>query len=706
MNQKFKFSPCYLALSAALSVSLISNNVLAQEDTNADENAGIERITVTSDFRQLTQDKLPASSSILSAEEIEQRQAVFLSEMLDSAPNVNLNSGAGRARFVQIRGIGERSQFSEPSNPSVGFFVDDLDFSGTMAIGTLFDVEQVEVLKGPQGTAFGSSALAGIVKIKTAEADGVEGGKLSASVAQKGTYKLAGAYGNAINEKWNYRVALQQYSSDGYITNGFLNRDDTDNIDELSSRVKLRYEANDDLTVDFALHYYDIDNGYDAFSLDNIRTTFSDEPGFDRQETVAFSTKVDWKLDGFSFRGVINTSDSDLEYGYDEDWTFTGFHPNGYTSTDHYFRTRDTDSIDLRLASDTPLSLMGKPADWVVGVYFKNTDETLLREYTFRSDYTSEYTLKNTAVYAEVYPQLTDKLTLTLGLRSESASIDFSDSDGFNDSEDDTFIGGRLVLDYQMTDDLLTYVSVNRGYKLGGFNTDPRVPTNSVYFEGEYNWNYEAGMKQYFDDDRAYVGVSIFYMDRENTQINDFALESIDNTGAMSFVDVIANADFGKNYGIEVENFYRFTDDFEVFANLGLLEAKFEGYTNTRGDIIREQKQAQSPDYTFNIGFNLDFMQQWRLTVEADGKNNYRFSDGHNVSSEKYVLWNFNLNRQWEDWKVSVWGKNLFNKDYFVRGFGGFSNDPRDGEFGYETAEPYLQYGDGRKLGVTVDYQF
>lgn len=695
MNTFFKTSLVSLAVAASTGPS-----AWAQDADLLSKS--IEHIVITSDFRGLTENELPASASILSAKDIEQRQAQFLSEMLDSAPNVNFNSGAGRARYVQIRGIGERSQFTEPYNPSVGFFVDDLDFSGTMAIATLFDVEQVEVLKGPQGTAFGSSSMAGVVKLKTVDPDGVESGKASVSVAQKDSYNLAAAYGNAINEQWQFRTAVQQYVSDGYVRNDYLDRDDTDNIDEFSSRLKVRYLPTDDITVDFALHYYDVDNGYDAFSLDNIRTTISDEPGFDRQETLALSTKLRWQMDAVTLEATLGSSDSDMDYGYDEDWTYVGFHPWEYSSTDYYFRERDTDSLDLRLMSAEALNMGGIEADWVVGVYFKSTDETLLREYTYDADFNSDYALKNKAVYGEIYPQLSDKVTLTLGLRLEEASLKYSDNRDFADTEDDTFVGGRLVLDYQMSSDLLSYVSVNRGYKLGGFNADPRVSPENIYFEGEYTWNYEIGAKQYFED-TAYVGFSIFYMDRKNTQVSDFLVMPNDDTGAVSFVDIIKNADIGKNFGLELESYYRLTDNFEIFSNIGLLDASFEGYSNAKGELIVEQDQAQSPSYMFNIGFNLDFADAWRFTVEADGKASYRFSDGHDVESGDYTLWHFNLNRDWQDWTLSIWGKNIFNKEVFVRGFGGFSNDPRDF---YETPEPYLQFGNGRQLGVTVDYRF
>lgn len=693
MKNQFKYQFCFLAVSMAFSAGATAQAAIDQS---------IERIAVTSDFRALSESEMPASTSIVTFEDIEQRQARFLSEILNSTANVNFNSGAGRGRYVQIRGIGERSQFKEPLNPSVGFFVDDLDFSGTMAIATLFDVAQVEVLKGPQGTTFGSSALAGVVKLKTADPDGLAGGKASVSLAEQNSLNLAVAYGDEISQKWQYRAAVQKYTSDGYIKNTYLDRDDTDNIDELSSRLKLRYLASDNLTFDFALHYYDIDNGYDAFSLDNVRQTISDEPGFDRQETTAFSSKITWEGEAYTFTGVYGTSDSDMEYGYDEDWTYVGFHPWEYSSTDHYFRTRDTDSVDLRLVSNKPLQLLGTDMDWVVGANLKKTDETLLRVYTYDVDFNSDYQLDNQAIYGEIYPKLTDDLTLTVGLRFEKASLDYADSDGFIDEESESFVGGRLVLDYQMTERMMSYISINRGYKLGGFNTDPRVPEALKYYNGEQNWNYEIGAKQYSADGDIYLGMAFFYMDRRETHYSSFLTETIADTGATSFIDLIVNADIGTNYGIEVESRYQVTPALEIFTNIGLLEATYDGFVNGVGEVD-DKEQAQAPNYMFNAGINYALAESWMLSIEADAKSNYLFSDGHDVKSNNRILWHFNLNKSWDDVTFSLWGKNIFDKDYTVRGFGGFSNDPRDF---YETPEPYVQFGDGRQVGMTIDYQF
>ena len=125
--------------------------------------------------------------------------------------------------------------------------------------------------------------------------------------------------------------------------------------------------------------------------------------------------------------------------------------------------------------------------------------------------------------------------------------------------------------------------------------------------------------------------------------------------------------------------------------------------TNAKGEFIAEQDQAQAPDYTFNVGVEMYLTDDLRLHIEADGKDEYRFSDGHDELSRSHVLWHAKAYYQMGDWLLSVWGKNLFDKAYFVRGFGGFSNDPRDF---YETPEPYYQIGDGRQIGATIEYNF
>ena len=121
----------------------------------------IDEIIVSADFRDSKLLNTAASVSVLDSRTIDRRQARHLDQLLNLAPNVNFSSGASRGRFIQIRCIGERSQFIEPLNPSVGTLVDGIDFTGIAGAATTMDIQQVEILRGPQGTLYGANALAG-----------------------------------------------------------------------------------------------------------------------------------------------------------------------------------------------------------------------------------------------------------------------------------------------------------------------------------------------------------------------------------------------------------------------------------------------------------------------------------------------------------------------------------------------------------------
>jgi iron complex outermembrane receptor protein len=668
---------------------------------NLDEQS-VEKITVTSDFRDQDIQSLAASVSVFGQQDVESQQAQHIEEMLNLAANLNYASGASRGRFIQIRGIGERSQFAEPINPSVGFIVDDFDMSGLVGIGTLFDVEQVEVLRGPQATEFGAGALAGAIKIKTVDATGEQEGKVELSLAEKNTWSMGLAFGGQITDTLFYRAALQQHKSDGYIDNIYLNTSDTDNIDELTTRVKLKYLASEHLTFDLNYQYFDIDNGYDAFSLDNDRNTRSDEPGVDRQETHTLGLKSGAVLDWGQLLVLLNTTTSEMEYSYDEDWTFEGFHPFEYKSFDQYLRDRDTNSFELRAVSNTNSNLFNNKTSWVLGAYYKDAEEDLLRNYTFSAGpFSSAYQQTNSAVYLQTDTKLSDFMTLRLGLRGDKFAIDYVDNSGFSESNDETVLGGKLVLDYSL-DNATVYASVSRGYKAGGFNPDERVVNEKRIFQPEFNWNYELGVKGNFVENDGFVRLAVFYMDRQDTQVSDFAVQKRENNST-AFVDVIGNADSGTNYGLELETALQVADNINLSASFGWLDASFGGYTLADGQFVAKQEQAQAPRYTTNIASVVDIMDNLSWRFEVNAKDDYRFSDGHDEISPSYVLVNSSIRYDVDQWSVTLWAKNLLDEEYLVRGFGGFSNDPRDE---YETPEPYFQLGDGRQVGITAQYQF
>ena len=682
-------------------IILICGSPLAAADKE------IEEVIVTSEFRNATLLDTAASITIFDDSIIKNRQAKHLEELLNLAPNVNFSSGASRGRFIQIRGIGERSQFIEPLNPSVGILVDGIDFTGIAGAATTMDIKQVEILRGPQGTLYGANALAGLINLTSNQPTENVQGELSLAIGSHNTKTMAAAMGGSLSSDVNYRVAVQSHTSDGYTTNDFLIKDDTDNIDELSLRAIFDWQASDDLSLKLTLFRVDADNGYDAFSLDNTRNTLSDKPGHDRQESSAVALHSNWQAnEQFDVVSLISFADSDLEYGYDEDWAFpaicAGQECDGweYNSEDNYLRDRDNSTLDVKLVSKKPVSLLGRHADWVFGVYARQQDEQLLRQYTYNaSDFSSNFDTKNRAIYGQLDIDISSDLSLITGLRLESRKATYNDSDGVDHRVDENLWGGRIALQYKLDDSAMVYGLVSRGYKAGGVNSDSSLSSQDREFDTELMWNFETGLKGSWFEQRLQTRVSVFYQQRKDIQIKQSLVQSRDDSNASDFTDYFGNSGKGTNYGMEVEVNWLASEVLSVQGSLGLLETD---YDTPLSATLDRRDQAHAPLYQFALGASLQVSENLIWTADIEGKDKFYLSSSHDEQSDSYWLLNTNLAYNADQWSLSVWGRNLTDKDVIVRGFGGFGNDPRK----YYATEPYYQLGEPRTFGVSGQYNF
>ncbi len=670
----------------------------------------LPEVTVTADFRETSVTELPGSVTVIGEETIADRNALHLEQLLNMAPNVNFSSGASRARFYQIRGIGERSQFIEPVNPSVGVIIDDIDFSGIGTAGTLLDIEQVEILRGPQGTRYGANALAGLIYMKSADPTDELTAKVNGTLANYNTWSASGAVSGPLSDSVSYRIAGQQNRSDGFIENDYLNRDDTNNIDEATLRGKLRWQATDTLTLDFTGLYVDIDNGYDGFSLDNTRHTLSDQPGHDRQETTAAAIKATSSaVDAFRVEVIASGSDSDLEYGYDEDWSYpaicAGLACDGweYASVDNYLRERQTATLEARLVSTEDGAIFNGSTDWVVGIYGRSQDEDLLRQYTYASgDFRSDYETDRISGYAQLETRLSERLVLTTGLRLEEVMADYRDSDGVDFDTDESLWGGRIALEYLLSDQHLLYGLVSRGYKTGGINSNSSLSDELRDYDTEHMINWEAGVKSSLLDDTLRTQIALFYQQRKDVQVKQSFLVPVSDPYAPGeFIDYFSNAAKGTNYGLEVELQWQPTQQWLFTAALGLLETELKDFVNSAGTDLEGREQAHAPSYQFSLASQYHFDEHWKARLEVEGKDEFYFSDNHEEQSWSYETVGASLTYQESNWNVSLWGRNLTDEDYAVRGFGGFGNDPRK----FYAEEPYYQYGEPRTFGISFGYQ-
>ncbi len=677
-------------------------------DGNADTKVvELDEVVVTADYLDTELQDLPSSVVVIDEKLIERRQARNLEEVISTAPNVHSSSGASRARFFQIRGIGELEQFVDPiSNPSVGVVVDGVEMSGLHS--PLFDVDQVEVLRGPQGTRFGTSAMGGLINVRSVRPTKETEGYAEVGVGHFGSRNGSAAIGGALGDDLQARIAIQQNKSDGYIENIHLGRDNTNDIHETSIRGQLQWQASNRSEFYLSALYMDFDNGYDAWSFNDTKSTRSDNPGHDRQITSAFTLENTLELNHEKqLFSQFTWQETDTEYGYDDDWAYDGFDPAGFSNTDNYIRNRRNLSADIRLTSDSV------ERQWVAGLFFRNRDESLNRSYW--GPFESDYKTQNAAAYGQWVQPLSDRLSLRTGLRLEHFEEDYDD-DSFAKKSSDKLWGADLSLSYAATEATTIYGLVSRGYKPGGVNSSVNSNLNAGIISDDYQgflgqrrsrdkenvYNFELGTKGRYFDQSLLFRMALFYMYRENAQLEGWLFDSAN----MSFSGYTDNAENARNHGLELETNYFLSDEVEFFANVALLETELGRFTvldpGTAAFIEQENRdQANAPKYQFNLGANISLLDNLQWHFEIEGRDEFFFASGHNKASQSYELIHTSLNYSLDQLEMTLWVRNLTDQDYAVRGFY-FGNDPRKGY----VAEPYQQLGSPRTFGLNAKYSF
>lgn len=685
--------------TAAFAASFYFASSLAVADS-----ASLEEVVVTADLRDRELRNLPASATVLDASTLDRAGVQHLQDVLALVPNLNWSSGTSRPRFFQLRGIGELEQWQGAPNPSVGFLIDGIDFSGVGMAATLADVERIEVLRGPQGTVYGANALAGLIAVTTRAPERESSLDTKLTVGDRGTRGVAGVVGGPIGDgEAAWRVSLSKYESDGFRRNAFLRRDDTNGYDESSARFRLSAQPFEHLRADVTAMWVDLDNGYDAFSIDNSRTTLSDKPGQDAQLTRALSVRLDFDgAEAFDLVSRSSFSDTRSVYSFDADWG--NDRDWGVNAPYDYFQRFDRErralSQDLRLVSRESIE-RGADVAWLVGAYAMRADEDVAQHDVYNGatvvDMTSDYRSTNLAVYGEVEWRVTSKAVLTAGARGERRSADYADSNGAAFSPDVTMAGGSLSLRYELSDTQRTYLTLARGYKAGGFNIGSSVPEDKRGFDSEVLHSVELGFKAENANRTLGGDIALFYMRRNDQQVQTGEQLVPDNPG--SFVLYTDNAARGENYGVEGTLRWRPVPQLLLDLRAAMLETKYLGYRFGDRDLDGRE-QAHAPEYQYDLGVEYADARGWFTRVDFAGLDDFYFDVSHDERAQTRVLTHLKGGYSGKRWRAEVWVRNLFDRYYSQRGFR-FGNEPPD-----FPATRYVQAGDSRHVGVTVAYSF
>ena len=690
----------------------------------------VEEIIV-SGFRDETARNLNASITVLNQDAIDSATLVHFEELVQLVPNMNLSGEGSRARYFQLRGVGEREQYEGAPNPSVGFIVDDIDISGVAGASSLFDMQQVDVLRGPQSTRYGSSAIAGLIFMKSANPSPELQARVELTGGNDDTFAAGGALGGPMGETLSGRVSVHYYESNGFRDNASLDRDDSNGREELTGRGKLRWMFAQDWELLLSGLYADFDNGYDAFVIDNGSTMYSDKPGRDSQETTAGSLKVTGPLNhAVDLVSITGYATSEILFSFDGDWGSDPFwNPRIYDYSYLNPRERDSLSQEFRLISSPDGRLFNDSTDWVVGIFAQRLKEDNRIDSTGVYDdsaaeafcppgvcftdrqISSSYTADSIAAFGSLDADLSDRLGLSFGLRYEYWDAEYSDqwqdngtfppvmaSNSFD--PDEGMLGGHLALSYDWSDRVRGYARIARGFKAGGFNPSlaalsGQLGPGLISYEPEYLWNYELGLKGLWLDGSLSADLVVFYMDRDDAQLSQSVQQIPFDPN--SFVFVTSNGK-AQAYGLEAGAQWQLSDSWAIHGSLGLLHTDIDEYAVR--PAAQDRDLAHAPPYTLNVGTTWSSPGGWYARLDINAVGSYYFDVSHDQKSGSYELVNLKIGKQWDQWSVYLWGRNLFDENYAVRGFY-FGNEP---PLFADTL--YTKFGDPRHYGITLGFRY
>jgi iron complex outermembrane receptor protein len=677
----------------------------------------LEEIVVTAALREQPVATLPVSVTVLDAALLGTAAVQHFEELALRVPNLNISGEGARTRYFQLRGIGELEQYEGAPNPSIGFVIDDIDFSALGSIATLFDLESVEVLRGPQGTRYGANALGGMIYARSAPPPNEYSARLESTLGSENTWSLGAAAGGPLSGDAGWQLSVHQFRSDGFRQNTYLQSDDTDGQEELTARAKLALVPGARARVDLSAIFVDARDGYDAWTIDSDLTTESDRPGRDEQQSLGASARVELAFESFDLISISSYARSDADLAFDADWGNPQlWDPYTYDYFSQTLRERRTTSQELRFVSNAAGAAPAR-LGWVAGVYALDLAESNERNDAgifgvpddapdvLESSIVSDYDARHLALFGQVELPVGERVELQAGLRWEQRTADFQDTAGNVFDPVDRMLGGELAAVIALDESMTAFVRLARGYRAGGFNLgfagmspepgDDVVPVD-IEYAPEFLWNLELGLKGRWLDDRLAGELSVFAARRDEQQIKVPVQLRLGDPS--SFMFLTANAERGQDYGIEAELRWQATQRLDLAAAVGLLRTKIERFSLL--PALEGRAQAHAPDYSLTLSAVYEFSLGWWARADVIARDSFYFDYSHDQKSRDYVLPTLRFGRDWGSWSAAFWVRNLTAADYTTRGFY-FGNEPPD-----FPQTLYTRLGNPRQIGLTLRYRW
>lgn len=759
-----------LALSLALATASLAPLALADdaagalgaEEASDEQVKRLDEIIVTGTKSKRTIQEITASVAVTTSRDIEREGLNSLSDVFQRTANVT--DVFGGAQF-SIRGIRNRQPGGDAPLSTVYF--DGAALPNDMLIASptnLWDVGQVEVLRGPQSTIQGENALAGAVVIRSDDPSFYPEGRLRVQYADPEAWSWAVAGGGGlIEDELAVRITAERRFERGIIKNP--TRDNyADNESTFFGRIKFLWQPSwlPNATMRFTYMHADRKDGpYNApYAQTDVPDAFNNRVITSNRETLTrgpsdlANFEFDYDFDGaWRVTAVTAWNKADIKRAYDFDYSpvdlaygtryakpetlsqefrflYEGEHLNGLFGV--YWADRDNEASGTnRTTVPTPartiaglLMQQGVPQAQAVAIATQYAQAMPFILVDYNSDSPNGST--NFAFFADGEYQLTDKLSVIAGFRQDKQSYTFSDTStavfagqypdpanygvpgtplynaifGINrgvaqlvaqadgvtprNTRDFNAFLPKLGVKYDISPTMTASFVVQRGYRSGGSNSN--IARNKVFdYDPEFTWNYEAGLRSNWLDNRLNLNMNVFYVDWKDKQVNA-------NFGQSTFDSHTVNAASAHLYGFEVESVYRVNEFWDWYASLGYTKTRFDDFVAIAGATIENrtgQAFSYAPDWTFGGGANFNFADGWNANVNLTYRGEM-LSYGTQMLSARTLV-NAKVGYEATNWAAYLTGHNLFNEEYMD-----YFWEPRK----------LARFGTPRTLGLELEYRW
>ncbi|MFV3130839.1 TonB-dependent receptor [Niveispirillum sp. KHB5.9] len=594
-KSRLMFGAAIVAMAPALSVFAQTADSLQ-----------LEEIVVTAQRRAENLQETPLAVSAITGEGLESQGVKSVVDLSATVPSLQITNTGGGASQIFMRGIGSTNT-TEVGDPAVAYHIDGIYIARATATGALFyDIDRVEVLRGPQGTLYGRNATAGAINVITKKPTQQLEGSASVEFGNYDALTTGGMLNVPLADTLAVRAAFQTTRHDGYqksITQGPQAGNDKDSQDDKSARIQALWTPTEKLSLNLRadwLHRGGNNGGDVAYPMEtgDPRTILS-RVNTSRDNTFwSAGTELNYDLDWAQLTYLVGfNSAKDNRIG-----------ENPATHAPNYFHGIDeTWSHELRLGGET------ESLKWVIGAYyFKEDNDVDFRIFQADNRYLSfiqpEVFAKTKAVFSQATWSVTDELRLTGGVRytedrkGRNGGTYFTNNAGAVTStvtlnvSDNTWdrVNWRAGVDYDLTDDSMIYANLATGYKAGGY-FDGVEPND---YKPEIITSYELGVKNRLLDNRLQLNASAFYYDYQDFQV------SAVGTIAGQDATVTLNADKAEIYGLEVETDFLLTEEDRIDASVSWLHARYKKFLLPRGDAFANNAANASMARCFTANYS------------------------------------------------------------------------------------------------------